>query len=122
VDRSRELRPGVLRYMDNGTDFGSTIDNMIAVPFARQRAGYSQNSAEQDDIPIGLVEFLQLCQAIDAEPRFTVPNAVSTTEMQNLIQFLKWRCIDEVWRHTRVARPVCAMDIGLSSDSSGAGQ
>ena len=88
VDRLRELHPGVLRYMDNGTDFGSTIDNMIAVPFARQRAGYSQNSAEQDDIPIGLVEFLQLCQAIDAEPWFTVPNAVSTTEMQNLIQFL----------------------------------
>ena len=88
VDRLRELHPGVLRYMDNGTDFGSTIDNMIAVPFARQRAGYSQNSAEQDDIPIGLVEFLQLCQAIDAEPWFTVPNAVSNTEMQNLIQFL----------------------------------
>ena len=88
VDRLRELHPGVLRYMDNGTDFGSTIDNMIAVPYARQRAGYSQNSAEQDDIPIGLVEFLELCQAVDAEPWFTVPNAVSTTEMHNLIQFL----------------------------------
>jgi hypothetical protein len=88
VDRLRELHPGVLRYMDNGTDFGSTIDNMIAVPFARQRAGYSQNSAEQDDIPIGLEEFLELCHAIDAEPWFTVPNAVSNTEMQNLIQFL----------------------------------
>ncbi len=88
VDRLRELHPGVLRYMDNGTDFGSTIDNMIAVPFARQRAGYSQNSAEQDDVPIGLEEFLELCQAIDAEPWFTVPNAVSATEMQNLIQFL----------------------------------
>ncbi len=74
--------------MDNGTDFGSTIDNMIAVPFARQRAGYSQNSAEQDDVPIGLEEFLELCQAVDAEPWFTVPNAISATEMQNLIQFL----------------------------------
>jgi hypothetical protein len=88
VDRLRELHPGVLRYMDNGTDFGSTIDNMIAVPDARQRAGYSQNSAEQDDIPIGLVEFLELCQAIGAEPWFTVPNAVSLAEMQDLIQFL----------------------------------
>jgi hypothetical protein len=88
VNRLRELHPGVLRYMDNGTDFGSTIDNLIAVPGARQRAGYSQNSAEQDDVPIGLVEFLQLCQAIDAEPWFTVPNAVSPTEMQHLIQFL----------------------------------
>ena len=84
----RQLKPGVLRYMDNGTDFGSTMDNMIAPAFARQRAGYSQNTILQEDIPIGLVEFLQLCQAIGAEPWFSAPSATSPQEMQNLIQFL----------------------------------
>jgi len=63
VRRLRELKPGVLRYMDNGTNFGSTLDDLIAVPFARRRAGYSEGATEQDDIPIGLHEFLVLCQA-----------------------------------------------------------
>ena len=45
VEALRALRPGVLRYMDNGTDFGSSLDNMLAPPFARERAGAS----EQED-------------------------------------------------------------------------
>ncbi len=88
VDRLKSLNPGVLRYMDSGADFGTSIDNQIAVPYARQRAGFGQGSAAQNAIPMGLVEFLQLCQAIDAEPWFTMPMGMSPTEMQNLIQFL----------------------------------
>lgn len=88
VYRLRALHPGVLRYMDNGTDFGSTIDNMLAVPFGRMRAGNSERIAEQDDVPIGLHEFLVLCHAVGAEPWFTVPAVTSPAEMQNLIQYL----------------------------------
>ena len=82
------LRPGSLRYMDSGTDFGSSIDNMIAPPFARQRAGASTQLTEEDDVPLGLHEFLQLCQTVGAEPWYTMPPAMSPTEMQNLIQYL----------------------------------
>jgi hypothetical protein len=88
VDRLRELKPGILRYMDNGTSFGSTIDNLIAPPFARMRAGYSEGNKEQLDIPIGLHEFLVLCQAVKAEPWFNLPVAMTPPEMRNLIQYL----------------------------------
>ncbi len=88
VSRLRDLHPGVIRYMDNGTDFGSSIDNMLAVPFARMRSGYGEETAEQDDIPIGLHEFLVLCQAVGAEPWFTMPAGMTPTEMQNLVQYL----------------------------------
>jgi hypothetical protein len=88
VDRLRELRPGILRYMDNGTSFGSTIDNLLAPPFARQRAGYGEGPHEQADIPIGLHEFLVLCQAVKAEPWFVLPIGITPAEMQNLIEYL----------------------------------
>ena len=88
VDRLRELKPGILRYMDNGTSFGSTIDNLIAPPFARLRAGYSEGNKVQEDIPIGLHEFLVLCQAVKAEPWFNLPVAMTPGEMRNLIQYL----------------------------------
>ncbi len=88
VERLRELKPGILRYMDNGTSFGSTIDNLIAPPFARMRAGYSEGNKEQIDIPIGLHEFLVLCQAVKAEPWFSMPMPMTPAEMRNLIQYL----------------------------------
>ena len=88
VDRLRELNPGVLRYMDSGIDFGSSIDNMIAVPDARLRAGSLQKMTEQTMVPLGLEEFLQLCEAVDAEPWFTVPMNIEPAEMQHLIEFL----------------------------------
>jgi len=88
VTRLRELQPGILRYMDSGTDFGSSFDNFLAPPFARQRTGYSENAVEPSDIPIGLHEFLVLCQAIKAEPWFTMPIGFTQTEMSNLIEYL----------------------------------
>jgi hypothetical protein len=81
----RTLQPGVIRYM-TGSDWGSSIDNVIAVPFARQRAAFS--NPEQDDEPMGLEEFLVLCQTVGAEPWYTMAGGASTTDMQNLIEFL----------------------------------
>ena len=88
VDTLKTLQPGVLRFMDGGADFASTTDNMIAVPFARLRAGYGEGQTEQDDISIGLHDFLVLCQTIGAEPWYTVPAGISPADMQNLIQYL----------------------------------
>ena len=87
VDRLRELRPGVLRYMDNGTNFGSTIDNLIAPEFARERAGFDETGHRKEDVPIGLHDFLVLCQAIHADPWFTVPAASTPGETKNLIEY-----------------------------------
>jgi hypothetical protein len=88
VERLRQLRPGILRYMDNGTSFGSTIDSLIAPPFARQRAGYGEGPHEQAEIATGLHEFLVLCQTVKADPWFVLPMGITQTEMQNLMEYL----------------------------------
>jgi hypothetical protein len=88
VDTLKTLQPGVLRFMDGGADFASSTDNMLAVPFARLRAGYGEGQTEQDDISIGLHDFLVLCQTVGAEPWYTVPAGISPADMQNLVQYL----------------------------------
>ncbi len=88
VDTLKSLQPGVLRFMDGGADFASTTANMIAVPFARMRAGFGEGQTEQDDISIGLHDFLVLCQTVGAEPWYTVPAGISPADMQDLIQYL----------------------------------
>jgi len=87
VNTLTALHPGSLRYMDGLPGFGSSIDNMLTPAFGRQRAGSSTQQTEQDDIPIGLHEFLQLCQTVGAEPWYNLPPGISPAEMQNLIQY-----------------------------------
>ncbi|MBS1821251.1 MAG: hypothetical protein JST61_04665 [Acidobacteria bacterium] len=87
VSALRDLRPGVLRYNDEAS-MGSTIDNLIAPPYARQRAGASSRTAMAEDVAIGLQEFLQLCQAVGAEPYYNMPPGISTAETRNLIEYL----------------------------------
>ena len=87
VDTLIALHPGVLRYHDDKT-YGSTFDNIIAPVFGRMRAASSMNSVRQEDIAIGLHEFLELCQTVGAEPYYDVPPGMSPTEMQNLIEYL----------------------------------
>ncbi|MEO6802939.1 MAG: hypothetical protein ABI197_06825 [Granulicella sp.] len=88
VSTLKDLHPGVLRYMDSGLNFGSSIDNMIAVPFARQRTNHSTQVTDQEDVPLGLAEFLRLCQTVGAEPWYSMPAAMSPAEMQHLIEYL----------------------------------
>jgi hypothetical protein len=88
VQTLRDLRPGILRYMDNGTDFGSSLDNMLAPPFARRRAGASTQAILQEDIPIGINEFLQLCEAVDAEPWYSMPPGTTPAEAAALLEYL----------------------------------
>jgi alpha-L-arabinofuranosidase len=87
VDTLRQLKPGILRYQD-GDHLGSSVDNLIAVPFARMRAGFSERASQQDSIPLGLHEFLQLCQTVGAEPWFNLPSGISPVEIENLIEYL----------------------------------
>jgi hypothetical protein len=80
------LRPGVLRWSD-GANTGNSIDNVIASPFARMRAGASAQSSEAQDLALGLHEFLQLCQAVGAEPYYSMPPGMSITEAEHLIEY-----------------------------------
>ncbi|WP_089835854.1 hypothetical protein [Granulicella pectinivorans] len=88
VSTLTSLHPGSLRYMDGLPSLGSSIDNMLTPAFGRLRAGSSTQQTEQDDIAIGLHEFLQLCQTVGAEPWYSLPPAISPLEMQNLVEYL----------------------------------
>jgi len=87
VETLRELHPGILRYQD-GDHLGSSIDNLIAAPYARVRAGFSEGAHQANAIPLGLEEFLELCQAVHAEPWFNTPAGISPVEMKNLVEYL----------------------------------
>jgi alpha-L-arabinofuranosidase len=88
VETLRLLHPGILRFMDNGTSFGSTLDDLISPPFGRRRAGHSPQQTLAEQIPIGLNESLQLAEVIGAEPWYCVPATTSPEEAANLIEFL----------------------------------
>ena len=88
VEALRELRPGVLRMMDSGTNFGTSLDNWLQPAEARARAGYSVSGTEQEDVGIGLQEFLQLSEAVGAEPWVSLPAGFSAEEARDLVEFL----------------------------------
>ena len=87
VQTLKELRPGVLRQI-SGEGLGSTVDNLLAPPLARQRSGYSVWSSRPEDIPVGIPEFLDLCQEVGAEPWIVAPAAMSTDEARKLAEYL----------------------------------
>ena len=84
----RELHPGVLRYMDNGVGFGSSLDNLLAPAMARERAGSSTQTVLAEDVPIGLGEFLALCEAVGADPWITLPPGLSREEAMHVVEYL----------------------------------
>jgi len=88
VQTLKELRPGVLRMMNTNSGMGSTIDDLLAPPLARQRAGFSAWWIAQDDVPYGIPEFLDLCKEVGAEPWLAVPTAMSKEEARKLAEYL----------------------------------
>ena len=84
----RELRPGVLRLMSSHAQLGSTVDNLLAAPMARQRPGFSTWQTTMEDIPIGIPEFLELCREVGAEPWIVAPTAMSADEARKMAQYL----------------------------------
>lgn len=88
VTALQTLNPGTLRYMDSGLNWGSSLDNMLAVDFARQRAGYTPHASVADAIPMGLHDFLVLCKTVGTEPWYTMQTGMTTQEMSNLMDYL----------------------------------
>jgi hypothetical protein len=84
----KELRPGVLRLLSGHAQLGSTVDNLLAPPMARVRPGYSIQSTTMEDIPVGIPEFLELCQEVGAEPWIVAPTAMSEDEARKLAEYL----------------------------------
>jgi hypothetical protein len=88
VDTLKELHPGVLRLMSSHAELGSTIDNLLKLPLARQRSGFSTRSSLMEDIPVGIPEFLELSSEVGAEPWIVAPTAMSREEAVELAEYL----------------------------------
>ena len=88
VSALRDLHPGLLRLMDNGTSFASSLDNLLADTFARQRTGFSTQDTVPQDIPLGLHDFLVLCETVGADPWLTLPPGFSQADAVHLIEYL----------------------------------
>lgn len=86
VNALREYNPGILRYW--GRQLGDTIDNQLATPLARKSSGNSNWTDTGDGWEYSLHEFLELCEVLDAEPWYVIPNSTSTLEMAHLMEYL----------------------------------
>jgi len=87
VQSLRELHPGALRMMASYGGLGSTVDNLLAAPLARQRAGYHLWFDKVEDVTVGIPEFLELCQEVGAEPWIVMPTAMSLDESRKLAEY-----------------------------------
>ena len=88
VETLKELHPGVLRLMESDAGLGSTVDNLLANPTARERSGYRVGFNPSDDVAVGIPEFLELCREIGAEPWIVAPTAMSLEEARKLAEYL----------------------------------
>lgn len=84
----QRLQPGILRYMDSGGNWGSSLDNMLATDIGRKRTGYSRYASTSGDIPIGLHDFFILSEKIGAEPWYTMQLGWSDRDVSNLMEYL----------------------------------
>ncbi len=80
--------PSILRVPGNWSRLGDSLDNELAPPFGRQRNYYSEFSTQQNTIPMSLHEFLQVCEALGAEPWYTFPVTFSAHETAGLMEYL----------------------------------
>jgi alpha-L-arabinofuranosidase len=74
--------------MSSHAQLGSTVDNLLGAPMARQRTGFSTWQTTMEDIPIGIPEFLELCREVGAEPWIVAPTAISGDEARKLAEYL----------------------------------
>ncbi len=88
VETLKELHPGVLRLMESDAGLGSTVENLLSSPTARERSGYRAWFKPSDDVAVGIPEFLELCLATGAEPWIVAPTAMSLDETRKLAEYL----------------------------------
>ena len=103
VNALKELNPGTIRMMASGAALGSDLPNQLQVPFTRYRGGFNADGTSVSDIAYGIHEFLQLCQAVGADPWITIPTATTPQEMTDFIEYLTGNGSDP-WSALRIAR------------------
>ena len=86
VNMLQQLRPGILRNW--GDQLGSSLDNQLATPFARQTTAYSPRHRAPIQFHYSLHEFLVLSQRVGAEPWYVIPPTWTPAELQNLMAYL----------------------------------
>jgi alpha-L-arabinofuranosidase len=86
VDRLKELQPGILRDWSN--QLGCTLDNQLAVPWARRTCGFRPDRDTAGAYAYSLHEFLELCREVGAEPWYVIPPTFSPDDLTNLIEYL----------------------------------
>lgn len=90
VELLRDLQPGVIRNW--GHQYGSTLDNQLAVPWARKTNDFRPNPLNIDRFPVkfhySLHEFLELAKVLNTEAYYVVPPTWTAGELQNLIAYL----------------------------------
>jgi alpha-L-arabinofuranosidase len=82
----RSFNPGSLK--SHVLDLGDSLDDLVGSPFAHRRNEYSAFATDKGTIPYGWHEFLELCEAVGAEPYLAIPIVFSDTEGANLIEYL----------------------------------
>lgn len=87
VERLRTLRPGVLRDWKT-SDFGNTLENLIAPPFARRRTGHRPHEREASQWGYSMHEFFELCREIGAEPWQVIPPTLAPEDLPALVEYL----------------------------------
>ncbi|MBN1475770.1 hypothetical protein JXA47_03355 [Candidatus Sumerlaeota bacterium] len=87
VDRLRELQPGVLRNWKT-SDFGSSLENMIAEPWARRTTGWRPHERRATGWGYSMHEFFELCREVGAEPWQIIPPTMSPEDLGNLAEYL----------------------------------
>ncbi|MBI5802569.1 MAG: immunoglobulin domain-containing protein [Verrucomicrobia bacterium] len=86
VNALKLYRPGILRGWQE--PHGESLDNQLAPPLGRRRAGFTLYGTAQANLQYGWHEFLELCEHVGAEPWLVVPITFSTQEMAGLIEYL----------------------------------
>jgi len=80
----QRLQPGYLR--DWQGQLGDTLANRLALPESRRASRYRPGNA---DFSYGLVEFLDLCRVVGAQPWLIVPTTFSLDEATELGRWLQ---------------------------------
>ena len=87
VETLRALHPGVLRLMA-GEQLGASMQTLLEPRMARERVGYSVWKVSEEDVAVGVPEFLELCRAVGAEPWIVIPLSTDEQEVKLLAEYL----------------------------------
>ena len=95
----QELEPGILRNW--GNQLGSSLDNQLSEPWARRSTAHSPRDRVPENFHYSLHEFLELCQALGAEPWYVVPPTFTKADLLGLVAYLSAESGDNVWADRR---------------------